>query len=64
MYCYFKPKTGIISQQKTWTWLQKGSLKRTKSLLIAVQNNAIRTNCIEAKIDCTQNNSKKKKKVL
>ena len=39
--------------------LRKGKLKReTKSLLIVVQNNAIRTNYIKAKIDYTQQNSK------
>ena len=38
---------------------KKGNLKReTESLLITVQNNAIRTNYIKAKIDNTQQNSK------
>ena len=42
-----------------WTWLRKGNLKRdTESLLIAAQNNAIRTNHINARIDKTQQNSK------
>ena len=37
----------------------QGNLKRdTESLLIAVQNNAIRTNHIKAKIDYMQSNSK------
>ena len=36
----------------------KGNLKKeTKSLLIAAQNNAIRTNLVKAKIDKTQQNS-------
>ena len=36
--------TKEISYEKTWTWLRKGNLKRkTESLLIAAQNNAIRT---------------------
>ena len=40
-------------------WLRKGNLKRkTESLLIALQNKAIRTNYIKAKIDKTQQNSK------
>ena len=48
-----------ISHQKTWTWLRKGNLKReTESLLIAAQDNAIRTNHIKARIDKTQQNSK------
>ena len=43
----------------TWTWLRKGNFKReTESLLIVVQNNAIRTNHIKARIDKTQQNSK------
>ncbi len=37
------------------TWLRRGNLKReTESLLIAAQNNAIRTNYIKAKIDNMQ----------
>ena len=47
-----------ISHQKTWTWLRKGNLKReTESLLIAVQDNAIRTNHIKARIDKMRQNS-------
>ena len=42
-----------------WTWQKKVNLKReTESLLIAAQNNAIRTNHIKARIDKTQQNSK------
>ena len=48
-----------ISHQKTWTWLRKGNLTReTESLLIAVQDNTIRTNHIKARIDKTQQNRK------
>ena len=48
-----------ISFEKTWMWLRKGNLKReTESLLIAAQNNSIRTNHIKARIDKTQQNSK------
>ena len=48
-----------ISHDKTWIWLRKGNLKReTESLLIAAQDNAIRTNHIKARIDKTQQNSK------
>ena len=40
-------------------WLTKGNFKReTKSLPVAAQNNAIRTNHIKARIDKTQQNSK------
>ena len=48
-----------VAHEKTWTWLRKGNLKReTESLIIAAQNNAIRTNYIKAIIDKTQQNSK------
>ena len=59
LYDRFKRLINNISHQKTWTWLRKGNLKReTESLLIAAQDNAIRTNLIKARIDKTQQNSK------
>ena len=40
----FKRLINNISNNKTWTWLRKGNFKReTESLLIAAQNNVIRT---------------------
>ena len=54
-YGRFKRLINNISHDKTWTWLRKGNFKReTESLLIAAQNNAIRTNLIKAIIDETQ----------
>ena len=48
LYDRFKLLINTIPHQKTWTWLRKGNLKReTESLLIAAQDNAIRTNHIE-----------------
>ena len=48
-----------VSHDKTWTWLRKGNFKReTESLLIAAQNNTIRTNSIKTRIDKTQRNNK------
>ena len=42
-----------------WTRVRKDNLKReTEFLLIEAQNNAIRTNDVEAKTDKTQQNSK------
>ena len=62
LYDRFKRLINNISHQKTWTWLRKGNLKReTESLLIAVQDNTIRTNHIKARIDKTQQNSKCRK---
>ena len=58
-YGYFKGKIGEISHEKTWTKLRKGNLEReTRSLQIAAQSNAIRTNDIKAKIDKMQQNNK------
>ena len=56
----FKRLINNISHQKTWTWLKKkGNLQReTESLLIAAQDNAIRTNHIKARMDKTQQISK------
>ena len=49
------------SHEKTWTWLKKGNFKReTEFLLIAAQNNAIRTNQIKARIAKTHPNSKRR----
>ena len=48
-----------ISHQKTWTWLRKGNFKReTEYPQPAAQNNAMRTNHIQARTDKIQQNSK------
>ena len=58
-YGRLKRLTIDISHKKTWTLQRKGNLKReTESLLIASQNNAIKTNHVKARIDKTQQNSK------
>ena len=59
LYGRFKRLINNISLDKTRTWLRKGNLKwETESLLIAAQDNAIRTNHIKVRIDKTQQNSK------
>ena len=59
LYGCFKRLVNNMSHQKTWTWLRKGNLMReTESLLIAAQDNAIRTNHIKVRIDKAQQNSK------
>ena len=56
---YFKRQTSEISHGKTCTSLRKGNFKKEPEfILIAAQNNAIRTNYFKAKIDKTQQNSK------
>ena len=45
LYGRFKLLISNIPHEKTWTWQRKGTLKKeTESLLIATQNNVIRTN--------------------
>lgn len=40
---------------ETWTWLKEGKLKReTEALIVAAQDQAIRTNCVKANIDKSQ----------
>ena len=59
LYGCLKRLINNISYEKTWTWLRKGNFKReAESLLIAAQNNAIKTNHIKARIDKTPQNSK------
>ena len=59
LYGRFKRLINNISHDKTWTWLRKGNFKReTESLLMAAQDNTVRTNHIKARIDKTQQNSK------
>ena len=50
-----------VPHEKTWTWLIKVKIKKeTEPLLIARENNAIRTNQFKVRIDKTQQNSKYK----
>ena len=56
---YFKQQTSKIPRKKIWTQLRKGKHKRwTETLLIAEQNNNIKTNYVNVNIDKTQQNSK------
>ena len=52
---------GEIAQEKMWIWLRKRNLKiRNEALLIAAQNNAIRTSYAKAKFYKTQQNNEGK----
>ena len=47
-----------VADEKTWNWMKNGHLKReTESLIIAAQDQVIRTNAIKAKIDKTRDDS-------
>ena len=59
LYGRYKRVINNILLNKTCTWLRKGNFKReTESLQIEAQNNAIRTNHINLRIDKMQQNSK------
>ena len=51
-------QTKKVRNDPCWAWLQNGDLKReTESLIVAAQNQSIRTNLVEAKIDKSQGDS-------
>ena len=48
-----------VAGEEKWQWLRDGSIKiETESLIMAAQEQAIRTNAIKSKIDKTQVESK------
>ena len=48
-------QTKEIKSEQSWTWIQNGDLKReTDSLIVAAQNQTIRTNLVKVKIDKSQ----------
>ena len=54
----FLRQTEAVASKDTWEWLSKGGIKReTETLILAAQEQAIRTNQIKAKIDKTQEDS-------
>ena len=51
-------QTKEVRSDLCWAWLQNGDLKReTESLIVAAQNQSIRTNLAKAKIDKSQGDS-------
>ena len=51
-------QTKEVKSDQCWAWLQNGDLKReTESLTVAAQNQSIRTNLVQAKIDKSQGDS-------
>ena len=50
--------TREVKSDQYWAWLQNGDLKReTESLIVAAQNQSIRTNIVQANIDKSQEGS-------
>ena len=51
-------QTKKVRNDQCWAWLQNGDLKReTESLIVADQNQSIRTNLVKARIDKSQGDS-------
>ena len=51
-------QTKEVRSDQCWAWLRNGDLKReAESLIVAVQNQSIRTNLVKAKIDKSQGDS-------
>ena len=51
-------QTKEVRSDHCWAWLQNGDMKReTESLVVAAQNQSIRTNLVKAKIDKSQGGS-------
>ena len=51
-------QTKEVRSDHCWAWLQNGDLKReTESLIVAAQNQSIRTNLVKAKTDKSQRDS-------
>ena len=51
-------QTKEVRSDKCWAWLQNGDLKReTESLIVAAQNQSIRSNPVKARIDKRQGDS-------
>ena len=55
----FLRQTEELADKDQWSWLTDGTLKReTESLIMAAQEQALRTNLVKAKIDKSQEDSK------
>ena len=51
-------QTKKVRSDQCWAWLQNGDLEReTESLIVAAQNQSIRTNLVKARIDKSQGDS-------
>ena len=51
-------QTEEVRREQCWAWLQNGDLKReTETLIVAAQNQSLRTNLVKAKINNSQRDS-------
>ena len=51
-------QTKEVRSDQCWSWLQNGDLKReTESVIVAAQNQSIRTNLVKAKLGKSQGDS-------
>ena len=57
----FEADYNEVTSDQSWAWLQNGGLKReTESLIVAAQNQSIRTDLVKARIDKSQGDSYRK----
>ena len=55
LYGQYLRQTKEVRSEQSWFWLQNGDLKReAESLIVAAQNQSIRTNLVKTKIDKSQ----------
>ena len=58
LHGHYLRQTKEVRIDQCWAWLQNGDLKReTESLIVAAQNQSIRTNLVKARIDKSQGDS-------
>ena len=58
LYGQYLRQTKEVRTDQCWAWLQNGDLKIEKeSLIMAAQNQSIRTNVVKARIDKSQRDS-------
>ena len=51
LHSQYLRQTKEVRSEQSWVWLQNGDLKReTESLIVAAQNQSIKTNLVKAKI--------------
>ena len=55
LHSQYLRQTVEVRSEQSWVWSQNGDLKKeTESLIVAAQNQSIRTNLVKTKIDKSQ----------